>query len=252
MGTRLKQQAPTLLALFILFISQFIFFYLELSFRTNDLQFAAAELVFFFVLYALSILRMPFVSQVIWTVLGCAALGVLRGYCFEFVTKHTMIFLAHLPICIFLLAQTRHTKRTVKKGGSLLPIFYPTLFLGFLIYGAIAFQNDLRKTIVETARYGWFIFLALIALYGLFMFVPASKKKGGKASPTQAQGNFLFAIIAIAETFAMLYICDAPALTFTVSLFWLANPLVLYQNRDPVICAFFARLGIRREPAQSH
>lgn len=246
MKTRFRRQVISLAAIFLLFSTQYIYFHLELGFSVDDLCFAAAELVFFYVLYAFSLLEL-FIPEAVWTVLGCAALVVLRGRLLGFYFTNDTVFLAHLPVCIFLLALDFSQKRAKHPYGILLTGVYPTLFLGYLLYYAARFPETAERIIKTGLNYGCFAFPALIVLYGAVRRTRGLKKEKNTRELDFIKDCFLFAILAMAETFFMLRVWATPALNFTVSLFWLMDLLILFRKENPLAVSFFRRLPFGQE-----
>ena len=246
MLTRLKQPAKALAAIFLLFFTQFLYFYLEADFGVEDLRFAIAELVFFFVFFALILLDLHLPAAG-WTVLGCAALGALRCYLITPSAANATVFLAHLPPCIFLLTTDRAAKKPKQDYGILLTGVYPTLFLGYLIYGAFRFSQGAESIVGAGLHFGCFAFPALLVLFGALRRSPLPKKDKTNRAPAFVKDAYLFAMLAIAETFFMLRICGTASMDFTVSLFWFTDLLILYKKGDPLLVAFFRRFGIQEK-----
>ena len=248
MRTRFTQQAKTLAAVFLLFFTQYLYYYLEAKFSVADLYFAAAELGIFFVFFALSLLEL-FAAGAVWAVLGNAALGVLRGALLGFYPANVTVFLAHLPVCVFLSAADRNRKKPGSVPGVLLTGVYPLLFFGYLVYCAVGVPSAADNITGAGVNYGCFAFPVLTLLYILVRRARVTKKNAQKQAPEAERDCFLFAVFAMAETFVMLRMLNAAALNFTLPLFWFTALLVLYRKEDPLVSAFVA--GLRRpEPAK--
>ena len=221
MKETVKKQAPVLAALLLLFATQNVFIYLKVKPDKDCLIFDAAASVFFFALCAMRLIGAPFALEAIWAGAGCAGIAAMRGCLYSFGAKHFFVVFALAGPCLFLLSRGKDRKRS--RIGPAVWVALLMAFAAAIVYLVIFDPNYLSRQFSLGPDYSCFIFPAIIILCGILRRRPKNYKKKKTPSLSDAERrDLLFAMIALALTFALMRAYDYVSDNYAVSLLWIA------------------------------
>ncbi len=242
-----RNRLLTICMLALLFASYWVFCRFE-----NGLDGSAAlaaEYVFFFVMYSLSLFNIPLIIPFVLLVLGTVGSSVFYA---KTIGVNDGEFI--IPACWFfaLLFYIEQLCFIRGRGETVFAMIltYASRTLPFALAGGFVYYLDKR---IES--YYLFIFSIVLSVIVSIVYIvfalakkeaqKSKKKKKKQSAPDTKQMRISFALAVVpvlaGEAYLVLNRLNAEGLVYLLPMLWLINIVMLYGQGHPLVCGFFGK-----------
>lgn len=246
MKLNINKKSLLLFSVFVLFLIRLLFYYNILQFNTAEIYFSAAEFFLFFCFVITVVTKATLLVRWICAGLWIIILGLIGGFVFGFGNdKFNIIptFVVFLPVCLFVLLQSKSEKTHTKELLDLFVYIFPVFNLGIIVFQAIKTPGNINRVLSSGYNYDCVLFSVLIVLYGIILTkgLSAVEKKQRRKS-RETSKYYIFAMISMVESFVLLRMYDILSLSHSVALFWLVDLIILFEQKNLLIVSSCERL----------
>ena len=242
-----KRRLGFVALLAILFLTHWVYYMVSFGILLSDVQ-VLLELLYLFVFYAMLVLALPSALLIVWMAFGCAGLCFYYGLFSDSPDQSWLLPLFFLSALVFCLSAGETEKNHRLSSALLSALMNLCPWMNAVVAGYLLITGKANMYFSSRCIFGVVALLVIGGLYLVILRVSAKIENGAKRmaqSLRQCRIPFVFAAICIGESVFLAFIFPGVTFSNTMPLLWILDLFILYDQKNPLVCAFVSRFKKR-------